>query len=103
MTGKVRRKGEINLGVGVVRAGELPSGRREKIMLAPLEVEWAAARLSIPPSTEQQDARSSPENKSQHVGWQRQLISHEWKDPVTITTSSVNQYLHQFLLSLAKA
>lgn len=51
ITGKVRRKGEINLGVGVVGAGELPSGRREKIMLAPLEVEWAAARLSIPPSS----------------------------------------------------
>lgn len=47
-----QKGGEINLGVGVVGAGELPSGRREQIMLAPSEVEWEAARLSIPWCTE---------------------------------------------------
>lgn len=58
-------------------------------MLAPVEAEWAEDRLSIARHTEEQDARSSPEKNSQHVGQRRQLISHGWKDLVTMTTTSV--------------
>lgn len=51
-------------------------------MLAPAEAEWAADRLSIPRSTVQQDARSSPENKVPACRpGRRQLISHGWTDP----------------------